>query len=118
HRVHARRALHRRLVKDKDDRPALAAQRPRDDAGRRRGGRRHLLRRKADRGMSPAEETLAQALLRAFRPDFAEREASARQLSELLLDAVSAALPLTRHDPSETALAELEALAPQTDVYA
>ena len=68
--------------------------------------------------MSPAEETLAQALLRAFRPDFAEREASARQLSELLLDAVSAALPLTRHEPSEAALAELEALAPQTDVYA
>jgi len=68
--------------------------------------------------MSPAEETLAQALLRAFRPDFAEREASARQLSELLLDAVSAALPLTRHEPSETALLELEALAPQTDVYA
>ena len=55
--------------------------------------------------MSPAEETLAQALLRAFRPDFAEREATARQLAELLLDAVSAALPLTRHEPSETALA-------------
>ena len=68
--------------------------------------------------MSAAEETLAKALLGAFRPDFPEREATAGQLSELLLDAVSAALPLTRHAPSESALAELEGLAQQTDVYA
>jgi hypothetical protein len=64
------------------------------------------------------EKELASALLAAFRPDFAEREASARQLAELLLDAVAAALPLTRHEPADAPLAELEALAQQTDVYA
>jgi hypothetical protein len=68
--------------------------------------------------MTPAEETLARALLAAFRPDFAEREATSRQVAELFLDAVSAALPLTRHEPADVALAELEALAQQSDVYA
>jgi hypothetical protein len=65
-----------------------------------------------------AESQLASALLGVFRPDFAEREATARQLAELLLDAVAAALPLTRHEPAEAPLAELEALAQQTDLYA
>src|SRR5712691_6020058 len=63
------------------------------------------------------EKELAAALLPALRPDFAEREATARQLAELLLDAVSAALPLTRHEPAEAPLAQLEALAQQVDVY-
>jgi hypothetical protein len=67
--------------------------------------------------MSRPEENLAGALLAAFRPDFAEREATAQQLSELLLDAVSAALPLTRHAPSEPVFSELEALAQHADVY-
>jgi len=65
-----------------------------------------------------AESELAAALLPAFRPDFAERDATAQKLAELLLDAVAAALPLTRHEPAEAPLAELEALAPETDVYA
>jgi len=68
--------------------------------------------------MSAPEDTLARALLGALRPDFAEREAAAQQLSELILDAVAAAIPLTRHDPAEPALGELEALAQQTDVFA
>lgn len=68
--------------------------------------------------MSGPEENLAGALLGAFRPDFAEREATAQQLSELILDAVSAALPLTRHAPSEPVFSELEALAQHADVYA
>lgn len=68
--------------------------------------------------MSAPEDDLARALLAALRPDFPEREAAARQLSELILDAVAAALPLTRHDPAEPALSELEALAQHTDVYA
>lgn len=65
-----------------------------------------------------AESELASTLLTAFRSDFAEREATARQLAELLLDAVAAALPLTRHEQADGPLAELEALAQQTDVYA
>jgi hypothetical protein len=69
-------------------------------------------------GMTGPEETLARSLMAAFRPDFAEAQATARQLSELLLDAVSAALPLTRHGPAEPALAELEGLAQSADVYA
>ena len=68
--------------------------------------------------MSAPEENLARALLGALRPDFAERESTARQLAELILDAVSAALPLTRHEPADAALAELETLAQQTDLYA
>jgi len=68
--------------------------------------------------MTGPEEALAQAILPALRPGFTEREPTARQLSELILDAVSAALPLTRHEPADAALAELEALAQQTDVYA
>ena len=68
--------------------------------------------------MSAPEENLARALLPALRTDFAEREPTARQLAELILDAVAAALPLTRHEPADLALAELEALAQQTDVYA
>ncbi|MGE5049104.1 MAG: hypothetical protein ACM3PC_11075, partial [Deltaproteobacteria bacterium] len=67
--------------------------------------------------MSPESE-LATVLLKAFRSDFAEREATARQLAELLLDAVAAALPLTRHEQADGPLGELEALAQQTDVYA
>jgi hypothetical protein len=67
--------------------------------------------------MTPAEDVLARALLGAFRSDFAEREATAKQVAELILDAVSAALPLTRHEPADAALAELETLAQQTDVY-
>ncbi|HEY6908180.1 MAG TPA: hypothetical protein VI356_02350 [Myxococcales bacterium] len=65
-----------------------------------------------------AESDFAAALVTAFRPDFAEREATARQLAELLLDAVAAALPLTRHEQADGPLSELEALAQQTDVYA
>jgi hypothetical protein len=68
--------------------------------------------------MSDPEETLARSLMGGFRPDFAEAEATARQLSELILDAVSAALPLTKHAPAEPALAELEGLAQHADVYA
>ena len=63
------------------------------------------------------EEELASSLLVALRADFAEREATARQLAELLLDAVAAAIPLTRHQPSEAPLAELETLAQQVDLY-
>ena len=51
--------------------------------------------------MSGPERALARSLNVAFRPDFAEREATARQISELILDAVSAALPLTRPAPAE-----------------
>jgi len=69
-------------------------------------------------GMSGPEESLARSLLAGFRPDFPEAAATARQLSELILDAVSAALPLTRHEPAEPALAELEGLAQSADVYA
>jgi len=68
--------------------------------------------------MSTEEETLARALLGAFRPEFAEREATSIQLAGLILDAVSAALPLTRHEPAEAALAELELLAQDSDLYA
>ena len=68
--------------------------------------------------MSGPEQALASSLLVAFRPEFAEREATSRQISELILDAVSAALPLTRHAPAEPSLSELEALAQHTDVYA
>jgi len=64
------------------------------------------------------EEPLARALLGAFRPEFAEREATSIQLAGLILDAVSAALPLTRHEPADGALAELELLAQDSDVYA
>ncbi|MCA1827927.1 MAG: hypothetical protein LC689_13450, partial [Myxococcales bacterium] len=64
------------------------------------------------------EEELAASLERALRDDFAERKAAARQLAELLLDAVAAAIPLTRHDPADAPLAQLETLAQQVDVYA
>jgi hypothetical protein len=67
--------------------------------------------------MSAAEEGLARALLVAFRPDFAEREVTARQVAGLILDAVSAVLPLTRRALAEPALSELEALAQDADVY-
>jgi hypothetical protein len=68
--------------------------------------------------MSTKEESLARALLVAFRADFAERGATSLQLAGLILDAVSAALPLTRHEPADAALAELELLAQDSDVYA
>jgi hypothetical protein len=63
------------------------------------------------------EEQLARSLAVAFRPGFAEREATSLQLAELLLDAIAAALPLTGNDPAEPALAQLEGLATQGDVY-
>jgi len=64
------------------------------------------------------EETLARSLLSQLRPDFAEREATARQFAELLLDAVDAALPLTHHAPAELALPLLESLGQQVDLFA
>jgi hypothetical protein len=64
------------------------------------------------------EEELAHKLLPQLRADFAEREATALQFAELLLDAVDAALPLTRHAPAELALPQLEALGQQVDVFA
>src|SRR5215470_20079124 len=64
------------------------------------------------------EEELAASLRLALRDDLAEREATARQLAELLLDAVAAAIPLTRHEPAEAPLAQLETLAQQVDLYA
>jgi hypothetical protein len=67
--------------------------------------------------MKPEEE-LAQKLLPQLRPDFAEREATALQFAELLLDAVDAALPLTHHAPAELALPQLELLGQQVDVFA
>ncbi len=63
------------------------------------------------------EQELARSLALALRRDFAEREATARQLAELLLDAVGAAIPLTRHEPAGPALAQLEELAQQADLY-
>jgi hypothetical protein len=63
------------------------------------------------------EQQLARSIEVAFRTDFARREATALQLAELLLDAVAAALALTRHEPAEPALAQLEALATQGDVF-
>jgi hypothetical protein len=77
-----------------------------------------------DRRMTPGEKPeekpeaeLAQKLLPKLRPDFAEREATALQFAELLLDAVDAALPLTQHAPAELALPQLELLGQQTDVF-
>jgi hypothetical protein len=67
--------------------------------------------------MSPEDE-LARSLAVALRDDFAERDATARQLAELLLDATAAALPLTGHDPADAPLAELETLVQQVDLYA
>ena len=67
--------------------------------------------------MSPEEE-LARSLLVALKSGFPEREATARQLAELLLDAVAAALPLTRHEPAEALLRELEGLSQSLDLYA
>jgi hypothetical protein len=63
------------------------------------------------------EQQLARSIAVAFRADFSRREATALQLAEVLLDAVAAALPLTRHEPAEPALAQLEALATQGDVF-
>src|SRR5207302_11270302 len=63
------------------------------------------------------EKELARSIAVALRPGFARREATALQLAELLLDAVAAALPLTRHEPAEPALAQLEGLATQGDVF-
>ncbi len=68
--------------------------------------------------MELPEDELARSLRVALRDDFAEREASARQLAELFLDAISAALPLTRPEPVAAPLAELETLAQQVDLYA
>lgn len=63
------------------------------------------------------EQRLARTLAHALRDDFAERDATALQLAELLLDTVDAALPLTDHRPAEPALVQLEGLATSTDVY-
>src|SRR5207244_4717202 len=60
---------------------------------------------------------LPRSIAVALRRDFPQREATALQLAELVLDAIAAALPLTRHEPAEPALAQLEALATQGDVY-
>ncbi len=68
--------------------------------------------------MELPEEELARSLRVALRQDFAEREATARQLAELFLDAISAAIPLTRPDPVGPPLSELETLAQQVDLYA
>ena len=68
--------------------------------------------------MELPEEELARSLRVGLREDFAEREATARQLAELLLDAISAAIPLTRPEPVSAPLAELETLAQQVDLYA
>ena len=68
--------------------------------------------------MKLPEEELARSLRVALREDFEEREATARQLAELLLDAISAALPLTQPEPVAAPLAELETLAQQVDLYA
>src|SRR4051812_14734496 len=64
------------------------------------------------------EAELARSILVGLRPEFEAREATARQLAELLLDAVAAALPLTRHEPSDGPLAQFETLAQQVDLYA
>jgi hypothetical protein len=64
------------------------------------------------------ENELARSLSLGLREDFPEREATARQLAELFLDAIAAAIPLTRHEPADGPLAELETLAQQADVYA
>ena len=69
-----------------------------------------------DRLVKPEAE-LAQKLLPRLRADFPEREATALQFAELLLDAVDAALPLTQHAPAELALPQLELLGQQTDVF-
>src|SRR5438477_2300937 len=63
------------------------------------------------------EAELARSILLGLRPEFAGREATARQLAELLLDAIAAALPLTRHEPSDVPLSQIETLAQQVDVY-
>ena len=63
------------------------------------------------------EQRLAAVLARAFRDDFAERDATVLQLAELLLDTVDAALPLTDHRPAEPALVQLEGLATAADVF-
>jgi hypothetical protein len=63
------------------------------------------------------EVELARSLAVGLRADFPEREATARQLAELLLDAIAAAIPLTRHEPADGPLAQLETLAQQSDVY-
>jgi hypothetical protein len=67
--------------------------------------------------MTPEQE-LAQRLLPELRADFAGRDQTALQFAGLLLDAVDAALPLTRHEPAEHALPQLEALAQQADLFA
>ena len=69
-----------------------------------------------DRLVKPEAE-LAQKLLPKLRADFAEREATALQFAELLLDAVDAALPLTLHAPAGLALPQLELLGQQVDVF-
>ena len=53
------------------------------------------------------EEELAASLKLALWEDFTERDASARQLAELLLDAIAAAIPLTQNEPVDTSLAQL-----------
>jgi len=68
--------------------------------------------------MELPEAELAKSLLLGLRPDFAEREPTAWQLAELLLDAIASAIPLTRHEPSDGPLSQLETLAQQADLYA
>ena len=68
--------------------------------------------------MELPEAELARSLLLGLRSSFAERDATARQLAELLLDAIASAIPLTRHEPSDGPLSQLETLAQQADLYA
>jgi hypothetical protein len=71
----------------------------------------------ADAAAGP-EHDLARALLRALRDDFREREVTALQLAELLLDAAEDALPLVEGAEAGPALERLELLATRADLYA
>ena len=64
------------------------------------------------------EHDLARALLRGMREDFAERDVSALQLAELVLDATEDALPLAEGAEAGPALARIELLATRADLYA
>jgi len=68
--------------------------------------------------MSGPEQPLARSLLVAFRPDFAEREATARQISELILDAVSAHFRYAPPRSGRTRAGGAGGPCPATDVYA
>jgi|GEM_PF-1600763 len=69
--------------------------------------------------MSGEAPGLALAIERGLAAGFPERAATAQLFAELLLDAVDAALPLTRGpaEPAAEALAQLELLATGADLY-